>query len=328
MRRDMPHSSSEAACQGGETGLRSTTMSGTGPTSTQLGGSFERARWEAECAFREREVAVREREQRSKEAQLALAKAQHGASRWKNPLVVAILAAAVAAIGNAFVAYTNADSQTKLEAQKSEQARILEMIKTGSPDAAAENLGFLLDAGLIKDPGIRRDLRAFLDRRKPGGGPSLPTVGAATKLVSQFEGARLSAYKDAAGVWTIGLGHTLTAQELRTGKLVVAGQQVNFREGITKTQADRLLDNDLQPYRKRILRLVKVKLSSHQLAALTSFVFNVGIGALKLRLLPKLNTGQYDEVPREMLKWDKLGEVAVPALRRRREAEVRLWNTP
>ena len=45
----------------------------------------------------------------------------------KSPVVVAILAAAVAASGNAIVAYTNARSETNLEAQKAEQARILEI---------------------------------------------------------------------------------------------------------------------------------------------------------------------------------------------------------
>jgi len=151
-------------------------MSGTEPDPPQLDTSLDRMRWEAECAFREREIAVSEREQESKDAQLALARAEHAASRWKNPLVVAILAAAVAALGNAFVVYTNANSQTNLETLKSEQARILEMLNTESPDKAAANLEFLLRAGLIRDPGIRRDLEEFLKRRKPGTGPSLPNV--------------------------------------------------------------------------------------------------------------------------------------------------------
>src|SRR5882724_5846944 len=62
-------------------------------------------------------------------------------------------------------------AQTALQAQQSEQARILEMIKTGSPDKAAENLRFLLEAGLIADPTVREKLSKFLDNRNPGSGP-------------------------------------------------------------------------------------------------------------------------------------------------------------
>lgn len=246
----------------------------TGPADT-----LEQEKWAAERAFREREIAISERDQRTKEAQLALAQKEQAASRWKSPLVVAIFAAAVAALGNAFVAYTNNASQTKLESQKSEQARILEMIKTGNPDKAAENLRFLLHAGLIRDSGIRRDLRSFLDKRTPGSGPSLPSASAAARFVSQLEGTNVPA-------------------------------------------------SDLAPIRSEIHKLVTVQLTTNQETALISFIYNVGPGAFKERMLHELNAGRYDEVPREMLKWDRVGGTVLPGLAARRRSEVALWNTP
>lgn len=63
---------------------------------------------------------------------------------------MAILAATLAAVGNAIVAVVNGLEQRQLERQKGEETRILEMIKTGDPDKAAENLKFLLDSGLIE----------------------------------------------------------------------------------------------------------------------------------------------------------------------------------
>lgn len=111
--------------------------------------SLEREKWKVECAFKERELLVKERECNLKETELNIKKAENEASHWKSPLIVAIFTAAVAAAGNAVVVYINAHSQTALEAQKSEHERILEMIKTGNPDNAAENLQFLLDSGLI-----------------------------------------------------------------------------------------------------------------------------------------------------------------------------------
>src|SRR5258706_598269 len=82
------------------------------------------------------------------------------------PLVVAVLAAAVAAGGNAVVTYLNGSQQRALEEQRSEQARLLEVIRTGNPDKAAENLRFLLDAGLVAEPNLVQRLHAFLGKRK------------------------------------------------------------------------------------------------------------------------------------------------------------------
>ena len=90
-------------------------------------------------------------------------------------MVVAIIAATIAATGNAIVTVVNGIYQRELEDRKAEQTRILEMIKTGDPDKAADNLQFLLEAGLITDPGRIANIRGFLAARKPGSGPALPS---------------------------------------------------------------------------------------------------------------------------------------------------------
>lgn len=137
--------------------------------------ALELERWNAERQFRERELAIREREIAIKEH--TLTNDEKGAKRaWASPLVISILVAAMAAGGNALVAYMNGNSERRLEAQKSEQARILEMIKTGDPDKAATNLEFLLEAGLISDRKMRTQIGDFLSSRTPGNGPVLPTV--------------------------------------------------------------------------------------------------------------------------------------------------------
>ncbi len=145
----------------------------------------ERDKWEKELSFKERELLL-------KEGELDLKKKEHSVSGWKSPVVVAILAATVAALGNALVSMTNGKLQRELEDQKSEQARILEMIKTGDPDKAAENLKFLLDAGLISNPEIAAKLGTFLSKRQPGSGPTLP---AATGFESNTLAERIAAIK-------------------------------------------------------------------------------------------------------------------------------------
>jgi hypothetical protein len=168
---------------------------------------FEREKWQADIRLREREIAIREREQDIKDRELQAKIDEQIRSRWTNPLVLAVLAAALAATGNAGVAVINgilqrsierdrATSQIEFEARKAEEnrlleeakgesARILEVIKTNEPDKAAVNLNFLLQTGLITNKDRRESLARFLETRKPGQGPVLPT---ARILPSPIEG--------------------------------------------------------------------------------------------------------------------------------------------
>ena len=134
----------------------------------------EREKWAAEQRFRERELVVAERRAQLEKEELELKAREHAAAGWKSPVVVAILAATVAGAGNAIVAYTNGRLQRDLEVTKAEHARMLEMIKTGDADKAAENLRFLVDTGLISDPVVLTKLEDFLETRKEGSGPALP----------------------------------------------------------------------------------------------------------------------------------------------------------
>ena len=124
---------------------------------------FEREKWRAETAVRTREVSAKERD--------------IAGSKWRSPLVVAVLAAAAAAMGNAVVVIVNGSQQVALENSKAESARILEMTKTGDTEAAANNLNFLLAAGLIAEPDRVERVRAYLETRVPGAGPALPAAG-------------------------------------------------------------------------------------------------------------------------------------------------------
>ena len=141
------------------------------PEQTPL--EFEREKWLAEYELRKREVVIKERDE--------------SRSRWSSPLVLAVLAAATAGLGNAAAIWLNGIEQRNLETTKTEQAkileeskaeaaRILEVIKTGNnADKAAVNLKFLLDAGLISDPDRRKSIAGFLTGRAAGEGPALPS---------------------------------------------------------------------------------------------------------------------------------------------------------
>jgi hypothetical protein len=90
-------------------------------------------------------------------------------------LIIAIIAAALAALGNAGVALVNGILSRAVEDRKAEANRILEMIKTGNREDAARNLQFLLETGLIAEQDTRLSIEAFLGARQPGEGPALPS---------------------------------------------------------------------------------------------------------------------------------------------------------
>jgi len=135
-------------------------------------------------------------------------------------------------------------------------------------------------------------------------------------LIKQWEGLRLAAYKDAAGVWTIGYGHTRAAGH----PIPHAGMT------ISETEAESLLASDLRQYERAVQEAVHVPLHDNQFAALVSFCYNVGPGAFaQSTLCKKLNQGDYDAVPLELAKWTRAGGKKLKGLVNRRAAEAGLW---
>jgi hypothetical protein len=95
-----------------------------------------------------------------------------------NPIVLAVFAAAIAAAGNAGVAWLNGYEVNRANVSKGEADRILEAIKTNNPDNAATNLSFLIDAGLVESPETKGPIENYLKHRKKGEGATLPAATA------------------------------------------------------------------------------------------------------------------------------------------------------
>ena len=131
-------------------------------------------------------------------------------------------------------------------------------------------------------------------------------------LIKDYEGLHLTPYLCPGKIWSIGYGHTRT---VRAGMV------------ITADQADQLLDDDLRLSERAVQRLVTVPLSDNQFSALVSFVYNVGIGNFeRSSLLKLLNRGWYEQVPAQLMRWDRVKGESLGGLNRRRAAEARLWN--
>lgn len=135
---------------------------------------------------------------------------------------------------------------------------------------------------------------------------------AGIKLVADFEGFRSQAYLCPAGVWTIGHGFT---------KGVKRGDTITLEDSLAR------LEKEYLGFESAVLRLVKVPLTDNQLAALTSFAFNVGTGALgSSTLLRLLNQGQYEDAAKQFARWTKAGGKTLSGLVRRRAAETALFR--
>lgn len=137
--------------------------------------------------------------------------------------------------------------------------------------------------------------------------------------VKGFEGYSGTAYLCPAGVPTIGYGHTSS----------VTMASVKNMYSITRSEAEKLLREDLGTAEDAVNKLVEVDLTQNQFDALVSFTFNVGAGAFKRStLLKKLNAGNYDAVPVELMRWTRGGGKVLTGLVKRREKEAEMWKNP
>jgi GH24 family phage-related lysozyme (muramidase) len=135
-------------------------------------------------------------------------------------------------------------------------------------------------------------------------------------LIRKFEGLRTGAYRDAAGVWTIGYGHTSCAGPPRVGR----GMK------ITRTEAASILARDVAGFAEGVASHVRVPLSDGQFSALVSFAYNVGLENFrKSSVLRAVNDGDCSAVPRRLSLWVKAGGKVLPGLINRRAAEGALF---
>jgi lysozyme len=153
----------------------------------------------------------------------------------------------------------------------------------------------------------------MLYHRVKGHSVDMELSAAGLELLKRSEGFVGHTYKDVAGVPTIGYGHRLLVGEY-------------FPDGVTQAEAELMLKGDLAEVYAAIERLVKVPLTQGQFDAIADFVYNLGQGSLqRSTLLKELNANKYDTAAAQILLWDHAGGVENAALRRRREAEYKLW---
>lgn len=138
-----------------------------------------------------------------------------------------------------------------------------------------------------------------------------------THFIANQEGFRGKAYVCPAGKLTIGFGHVVGPMEKQ-----------RFSGGITREEAEALLERDLDKYVAAVNQLVKTPLSQGQFDSLVSFSYNVGVTAFaRSTLLRKLNSGDKEGAACEFQRWVHGGGRRLAGLVKRRLLEAQMFRS-
>ena len=140
----------------------------------------------------------------------------------------------------------------------------------------------------------------------------------ALAIIKRWEGCELTAYPDpgtGGHPWTIGYGAT----------------GPGIRKGVvwTQAEADARVAEDVRRFHRGVLASLKRQANRHQMAAMTSLAFNIGLGAFtKSTLLRRFNEGKFQAAAAEFDRWVRAGGRVMPGLVGRRRDERALFETP
>jgi len=137
-------------------------------------------------------------------------------------------------------------------------------------------------------------------------------------LITDFEGFEPKAYLCPAKVPTIGFGTIRYPNGVKV--------TLNDKE-VTRQQALEYLKNDVAVFEKQVDALCRDDINQNQFDAILSFCYNLGATNLKSStLLKKINLNPTDpSIALELMKWVRADGKVSNGLKRRREAEAKLY---
>ena len=205
-----------------------------------------------------------------------------------------------------------------------------------------------MDKGSVDDPQLMvdpADVKAGEKVMQEAEAQAKPVKQAvALDFIAQNENAGKVGRNSITGLWvphasveggsdTLGYGHKLTDDEVRTGKVIINGEAVDYKSGLTDEQINSLLKQDYDTaaaYAARNLQTWE-RLSQTQQAVVVDALFNLGAGQLKKSKAWKaLNAGDWDGWLHEYADKDvgfvKVNDEFSPGLYARRQRAVRLWH--
>lgn len=154
------------------------------------------------------------------------------------------------------------------------------------------------------------------------------------KLLKHHEGFRKKPYQCAAGIWTIGYGHAMYADQLKipsTPEGMAARKAYPLKPEDnriwSKEEIDALLVKDVVRFERAVDRYIRVPLRQNEFNALISAVYNLGAGWLQRSpVRQKINRGDKEGAMEQLLKYNKGGGKELKGLTLRRKDEVALFR--
>lgn len=142
-------------------------------------------------------------------------------------------------------------------------------------------------------------------------------VGIALALIRKWEGFRAEPYTCPAGAATIGYGST----RYEDGRSVALSDPP-----ITRERAEALVRAMLDAeYLPAVLRLCPGIDTAGRLGAILDFSYNLGLANLRASTLRRrINAGQWEDVPAQLMRWRFAGGRELRGLMLRRMDEARL----
>ncbi|EFG4626584.1 lysozyme [Shigella flexneri] len=139
------------------------------------------------------------------------------------------------------------------------------------------------------------------------------------EAIKFFEGLRLEAYKDSAGIPTIGYG-----------TIRINGRPVTMGMKITAEQAVQYLLADVENYVGAVNRAIKVPTTQNEFDALVVETYNIGIGAMQdSTFIKRHNAGNKAGCAEAMQWWNKITvngqKVTSKGLQNRRSLEAKIY---
>lgn len=131
------------------------------------------------------------------------------------------------------------------------------------------------------------------------------------QLIKDFEGCKLTAYRDVGGTLTIGIGHT--------------GKDVKVGMSITNEKALELFKKDVAKFEKHVDSYNKIyNFNQNQFNALVSFAYNIG----NIDQLTKNGKRTIEEISKKILSYTYCNGKYSSGLYNRRRKEQHLFNEP
>lgn len=141
-------------------------------------------------------------------------------------------------------------------------------------------------------------------------------LGIALELVRRWEGFRARPYLCPAGVPTIGYGSTVYPD----------GRPVALTDPpIDRATAEAMARHDLGRRLPAVLRLCPGLDTAGRAGAILDFAYNLGLAALRASTLRRrINSGQWEDVPAQLMRWRYAGGRELRGLMLRRMDEARI----